>query len=42
MRKFTLKEIVTFIFGMIGGLFLAAALLAFWMGLGLFVYCCVT
>lgn len=33
------KEVITFIFGIIGGLFLAAALLAFWIGLGLFIYC---
>lgn len=36
------REVITFIFEIIGGLILVAALLAFWMGLGLFVYCMIT
>ena len=36
------KEVITFILEIIVGLILATVLLAFWIGIGLFIYCMVT
>ncbi len=36
------KEVITFILEIIVGLILATVLLAFWISIGLFIYCMIT
>ena len=42
MRKWNLKEVVGTIGSMLMMAAMAVLLLAFWMSLGLVIYCCVT